>query len=94
MKLVKRSYPVTHYAKVERNSRNDEEEGDWNTSVWEGLQSYFKGSGTPKDHSESHYLQMEKLGTVVNFPRSGRPSKIPPRAQQLLIQQVTKEPQY
>ncbi len=60
MKLAKRSHPVAHYAKVERNSRNYEEKGDWNTSVWEGLQSYFKGSGTPKNHSESHYLQMEK----------------------------------
>ncbi len=33
-----------------------------------------------------------KLGTVVNFPRSGRPTKITPRAQRRLIQEVIKEP--
>ncbi len=33
-----------------------------------------------------------KLGTVVNLPRSGRPTKITPRAQQRLIQEVIKEP--
>ncbi|XP_029370196.1 zinc finger MYM-type protein 4-like [Echeneis naucrates] len=33
-----------------------------------------------------------KHGTVVNLPRSGRPTKITPRAQQRLSQEVTKEP--
>ncbi len=33
-----------------------------------------------------------KLGTVVNLPRSGRPTKITPKAQQRLIQEVIKEP--
>ncbi len=33
-----------------------------------------------------------KLGTVVNLPRSGRPTKITPRAQRRLIQEVIKEP--
>ncbi len=33
-----------------------------------------------------------KLGTVVNLPRSGRPTKITPRAQRQLTQQVIKEP--
>ncbi|KAK1789410.1 hypothetical protein P4O66_015339 [Electrophorus voltai] len=33
-----------------------------------------------------------KHGTVVNLPRSGRPTKITPRAQQRLIQEVTKDP--
>ncbi len=32
---------------------------------------------------------MEK--TIVNLPRSGRPSKIPPKAQRQLIQEVTKD---
>ncbi len=33
-----------------------------------------------------------KLGTVVNLLRSGRPTKITPRAQWRLIQEVIKEP--
>ncbi len=33
-----------------------------------------------------------KLVTVVNLPRSGRPTKITPRAQRRLIQEVIKEP--
>ncbi len=33
-----------------------------------------------------------KLGTVVNLLRSGRPTKITPREQQRLIQEVIKEP--
>lgn len=33
-----------------------------------------------------------KLGTVVNLPRSGWPTKITPRAQQQLIQEVIKKP--
>ncbi len=33
-----------------------------------------------------------KLGTAVDLPRSGRPSKIAPRAQRRLIQEVIKEP--
>ncbi len=33
-----------------------------------------------------------KLGTVVNLPRSERPTKITPRAQWWLIQEVIKEP--
>ncbi len=33
-----------------------------------------------------------KLGTEVNLPRSGRPTKITPRAQWRLIQEVMKEP--
>ncbi len=34
-----------------------------------------------------------KLGTVVNLPRSGRPTKITPRAQRRLIQEVINNPQ-
>ncbi|KAK3565505.1 hypothetical protein QTP86_011052 [Hemibagrus guttatus] len=33
-----------------------------------------------------------KHGTVENLPRSGRPTKITPRAQRQLIQEVTKDP--
>ncbi len=33
-----------------------------------------------------------KLGTVLNLPRSGRPTKITPKAQRRLIQEVIKEP--
>ncbi|KAK3556343.1 hypothetical protein QTP70_007099 [Hemibagrus guttatus] len=33
-----------------------------------------------------------KHGTVENLPRSGRPTKITPRVQQQLIQEVTKDP--
>ncbi len=48
-------------------------------------------------HGESHYLQIKKNGkkklcTEVNLPSSGRPSKIPPRAQRQLIQEVTQDP--
>ncbi len=34
-----------------------------------------------------------KLGTVVNLPRSGRPTKITPKAQRWLIQEVIKNPE-
>lgn len=34
----------------------------------------------------------KKLGTVANLKRSGCPSKIPPRTQRRLIQEVTKDP--
>ncbi len=33
-----------------------------------------------------------KHGSVVNLPRSGQPTKITPRAQRRLIQEVTKDP--
>ena len=36
--------------------------------------------------------KLRKFGRVVNLPRSGRPTKITPRVQQRLIQEVTKEP--
>ncbi len=39
--------------------------------------------------SQSHYPQMEK---TWNLPRSGWPTKITPRAQRWLIQEVIKEP--
>lgn len=57
--------------------------------VWEGLQSYTKCSWSPKNQSQSHYLQMENFSTIANFPRSRRPYKTPPRAQQQLIQEAT-----
>ncbi|KAI4894379.1 hypothetical protein NFI96_003988 [Prochilodus magdalenae] len=34
----------------------------------------------------------QKHGAVVNLPRSGRPTKITPRVQRRLIQEVTKDP--
>ncbi len=37
-------------------------------------------------------LKWRKHGTVVNLPRSGRPTKITPRVQRRLIQEVTKDP--
>ncbi len=36
--------------------------------------------------------KLRRLGTVVNLPRSGRSTKITPRAQRRLIQEVIKEP--
>ncbi len=33
MKLAKTFYPVTHFVKGKINSRNYEEEGDWNTTI-------------------------------------------------------------
>lgn len=35
---------------------------------------------------------IRELETVVSLPKHGRPTKIPPRAQQRLIVEVTKEP--
>ncbi|KAK3521514.1 hypothetical protein QTP70_008596 [Hemibagrus guttatus] len=49
-------------------------------------------------HAESEPLvraiiyKWRKHGTVENLPRSGRPTKITPRAQRQLIQEVTKDP--
>ena len=36
--------------------------------------------------------KQRKHGTVVNLPRSGKPTKITPRVQRRLIQQVIKDP--
>ncbi|KAK3550209.1 hypothetical protein QTP86_021241 [Hemibagrus guttatus] len=46
------------------------------------------------NHSESHYLQMVNTWNmeVESLPRSGRPTKITPRAQRQLIQEVTNDP--
>lgn len=41
--------------------------GDRKTSVCEEFQSHFKDSRISERLSESHYLQMEKHGTVENF---------------------------
>lgn len=47
-----------HHAETKRG---EEKERYGNKSIWKRLQSHFWASGT--DHSESHYLQMEKTWT-------------------------------
>uniref|UniRef100_A0A3Q1C5N4 FACT complex subunit n=1 Tax=Amphiprion ocellaris TaxID=80972 RepID=A0A3Q1C5N4_AMPOC len=56
---------------------SEEESGkDWDELEEEAR----KDSGTPENHSERHYPQMETHGTVEKLPRSGPTTNISPRA--------------
>ncbi|KAK3563134.1 hypothetical protein QTP86_016369 [Hemibagrus guttatus] len=48
--------------------------------------------GLPQTTVSAIIYKWRKYGTVENLPRSGQPTKITPRAQQQLIQEVTKDP--
>ncbi|KAK3557993.1 hypothetical protein QTP86_005618 [Hemibagrus guttatus] len=48
--------------------------------------------GLPRTTVRAIIYKWRKHGTVENLPRSGRPTKITPRAQRQLIQEVTKDP--
>ncbi len=51
-----------------------------------GYKAISKALGLQRTTVRAIIHKWRKLGTVVNLPRSGRPTKITPRAQQRLIQ--------
>ncbi|KAI4896507.1 hypothetical protein NFI96_029534, partial [Prochilodus magdalenae] len=55
--------------------------------IWKGVK--FTGKRTTV---RAIIHKWRKRGTVVNLPRTGQPTKMTPRAQQRLIQEVTKDP--
>ncbi len=57
-----------------------------------GYKDISKALGLQRTTVRAIIHKWRKLGTVVNLPRSGRPTKITPRAQRRLIQEVIKEP--
>ncbi len=57
-----------------------------------GYKAISKALGLQRTTVRAIIYKWRKLGTVVNLPRSGRPTKITPRAQRRLIQEVIKEP--
>ncbi|KAK3566022.1 hypothetical protein QTP86_024184, partial [Hemibagrus guttatus] len=57
-----------------------------------GYKAISKALELPQTTVRAIIYKWRKHGTVENLPRSGRPTKITPRAQRQLIQQVTKDP--
>ncbi len=57
-----------------------------------GYKAISKALGLQRTTVRAIIHKWRKLGTVVNLPRCGRPTKITPRAQQRLIQEVIQEP--
>ncbi|KAK3545955.1 hypothetical protein QTP70_016945, partial [Hemibagrus guttatus] len=57
-----------------------------------GYKAISKALGLPRTTVRAIIYKWQKHGTVGNLPRSGRPTKITPRAQRQLIQEVTKDP--
>ncbi|KAK3570654.1 hypothetical protein QTP86_024551 [Hemibagrus guttatus] len=57
-----------------------------------GYKAISKALGLPRTTVRAIIYKWQKHGTVENLPRSGRPTKITPRAQRQLIQEVTKDP--
>ncbi len=57
-----------------------------------GYKAISKALGLQRTMVRAIIHKWRKLGTVVNLSRSGRPTKITPRAQRRLIQEVIKEP--
>ncbi len=57
-----------------------------------GYKAIYKALGLQRTTVRAIIHKWRKHGTVVNLPRSGRPTKITPRAQRRLIQEVTKDP--
>ncbi len=57
-----------------------------------GYKAISKALGLQRTTVRAIIHKWRKHGTVVNLPRSGRPTKITPRAQWRLIQEVTKDP--
>ncbi len=55
-----------------------------------GYKAISKALGLQRTIIRANIPKCRKLGTVVNLPRSGQPTKISPRAR--LIQEVIKEP--
>ncbi|KAK3539656.1 hypothetical protein QTP70_011105 [Hemibagrus guttatus] len=57
-----------------------------------GYEAISKALGLPRTTVRAIIYKWPKHGTVENLPRSGRPTKITPRVQRQLIQEVTKDP--
>ncbi|KAK3571142.1 hypothetical protein QTP86_003094 [Hemibagrus guttatus] len=57
-----------------------------------GYKAISKALGLPQTTVRAIIYKWRKYGTVENLPRSGRPTKITPRVQRQLIQEVTKDP--
>ncbi|KAK3568635.1 hypothetical protein QTP86_011434 [Hemibagrus guttatus] len=57
-----------------------------------GYKAISKALGLPRTTVRAIIYKWRKHGTVENLPRSGRPTKITPRAQRQLIQEVIKYP--
>ncbi|KAK3568595.1 hypothetical protein QTP86_010208 [Hemibagrus guttatus] len=57
-----------------------------------GFKAISKALGLPRTTVRAIIYKWRKHGTVENLPRSVRPTKITPRAQRQLIQEVTKDP--
>ncbi|KAK3517935.1 hypothetical protein QTP70_027905 [Hemibagrus guttatus] len=57
-----------------------------------GYKAISKALGLPRTTVRAIIYKWQNHGTVENLPRSGRPTKITPRAQRQLIQEVTKDP--
>ena len=57
-----------------------------------GYKAISKALGLQRTTVRAIIHKWQKHGTVENLPRSGRPTKITPRAQRRLIQEVTKDP--
>ncbi len=58
----------------------------------EGYKVISKALGLQRTMVRANIHKWRKLGTVVNLPRSGQPTKITPRTQSRPIQEVLKEP--
>ncbi|KAK3522955.1 hypothetical protein QTP86_010315 [Hemibagrus guttatus] len=57
-----------------------------------GYKAISKALGLPQTTVRAIIYKWRKHGTVENFPRSGRPTKITPRVQRQLNKEVTKDP--
>uniref|UniRef100_A0A8C2KBE1 Transposase Tc1-like domain-containing protein n=1 Tax=Cyprinus carpio TaxID=7962 RepID=A0A8C2KBE1_CYPCA len=57
-----------------------------------GYKAISKASGLQQNTVRAIIHKWQNHGTVENLPRSGRPTKITPKAQRRLIQEVTKNP--
>ncbi|KAK3509719.1 hypothetical protein QTP70_008457 [Hemibagrus guttatus] len=57
-----------------------------------GYKVIFKALGLLRTTVRAIIYKWRKHGTVENLPRNGRPTKITPRVQRQLIQEVTKDP--
>ncbi|KAI4878279.1 hypothetical protein NFI96_003252 [Prochilodus magdalenae] len=81
-----------HHAKIQRTQ---EQMGKRVTEICqsgEGSKASSKVLRLQRTAMRAISHKQRKRGTVVNLPRSGRPTKITPRAQRRLIQEVTTDP--
>uniref|UniRef100_A0A672NXR3 Uncharacterized protein n=1 Tax=Sinocyclocheilus grahami TaxID=75366 RepID=A0A672NXR3_SINGR len=58
-----------------------------------GYKAISKIMGVHRSTVRTIISKWKTLGTVMNLPRSGRPTKISPRTQRKIIQEVTKKPE-